>query len=82
MGTATGAALEGADRYPMVAWGSIYIADELSRIGTVTAVSVQGSPTGGTAGDVREKRGLLLCQTSIYLKVIQALYFMKGLAYV
>ena len=82
VGASAGAALEGADRYPMVAWESVYIADEMSRIGTVTAVSVPGSPAGGTAGDVREKGGLLLRQTNVYLKVIQVLYFMKSLAYV
>ena len=82
VGAAAGAALKGADRYPMVAWESIYIADELSRIGTITAVSAPGSPAGGTAGDVREKAGLILRQTGVYFKVIQVLYFMKSLAYV
>ena len=70
VGVAAGAASEGADRYPMVARESVYIADELSRIGTVTAVSVLGSSTGGTAGDVRKKGGLILRQTNVYLKVI------------
>ena len=82
MGVATGTTSEVADGYQMVAWESVYITDELSRIGTVTAVSVPGSSTGGTAGGVREKGGLLLRQTDVYLKVIQVLYFMKGLAYV
>lgn len=76
----TGTASEVADGYQMVAWESVYITDELPRIGTVTAVSVSGSSTGRAAGDVREKGGLLLRQTDVYLKVIQVLYFMKGLA--
>ena len=82
MGVATGAALKGADRYQMIAGGAAAIADELSGIGTVTAVSVPGSPTGGTAGDAREKGGILLREAGIYLKVIQVLYFMKSVAYV
>ena len=82
MGVAAGAALEGTDGYQMVADEAVYIADELSRIGTVTAVSVSGSSTGGTAGDVREQGCILLRQTRVYLKVILMLYFMKSLAYV
>ena len=82
VGATTGAALEGMDGYQMVANRTIYVTDELSGIGTVTAVSVSGSSTGGTAGNVREKGGLLLRQTGVYLKVIQVLYFMKSLAYV
>ena len=82
MGAAAGAALEGRDGYQMVAWGAVYAADELSGIGTVTTVSVPGSSTGGAAWDIRKKGGLLLRQTGVYLKVIQVLYFMKGLAYV
>ena len=82
VGAAAGAALEGMDGYQMVAERAVYVTDKLSRIGTVTAVSVLGCSTGGTAGDVREKGRLLLRQTSVYLNVIQVLYFMKGLAYV
>ena len=82
MGLATGAALKGVDRYQMVAKRAVYVTDELSRIGTVTAVSVPGSPTGGTARGVRKKGGIYLCQAGIYNEVIQVLYFMKGLAYV
>ena len=80
MGVATGAAFKGADGYQMIAGGAAAIADELSGIGTITAVSVLGSPTGGTAGDVRKKRGVHLCQVGIDSEVIQVLYFMKGLA--
>ena len=84
MGVATGAALKGTDGYQMITGGAAAaaVADELSGIGTVTAVSVPGSPTGGTAGGVREKGGILLRQAGIYLKVIQVLYFMKSVAYV
>ena len=82
MGVATGAALKGTDGYQMIAGGAAAVADELSGIGTVTAVFVPGSPTGGTAGGVREKGGILLRQAGIYLKVIQVLYFMKSVAYV
>ena len=60
MGLATGAALKGADRYQMVARDAITVADKLPGIGTVTAVSVPGSSTGGTSGNVREKGGVLL----------------------
>ena len=83
MGVATGAALKGTDGYQMITGGAAAaVADELSGIGTVTAVSVPGSPTGRTAGGVREKGGILLRQAGIYLKVIQVLYFMKSVAYV
>ena len=82
MGVATGAAFKGADGYQMIAGGAASAADELSGIGTVTAVSVPGSPTGGTTGDVREKGGILLRQEDVYLKIIQELYFMKSVAYV
>ena len=82
MGVATGAALKGTDGYQMIAGGAAAVADELSGIGTVTAVSVPGSSTGGTSGGVREKGGLILRQTNVYLIVIQVLYFMKDLAYV
>ena len=82
MGVATGAAFKGADGYQMIAGGAAAVADELSGIGTITAVSVPGSPTGGTTGNVREKGGLLLHQAGIYSEVIQLLYFMKDLAYV
>ena len=82
MGLATGAALKGVDRYQMVAWDAITVADKLSGIGTVTAVSVPGSSTRGTSGNVREKRGVLLHQTSVYLIIIQVPYFMKSIAYV
>ena len=82
MGVAAGAALEGADGYQMVAREAITVADKLPGIGTVTAVSVPGSPAGGTTGDVREKGGILLRQAGVYLKVIQELYFMKSVAYV
>ena len=82
MGVATGAAFKGADGYQMIAGGAAAAADELSGTGTITAVSVPGSPTGGTTGDVREKGGILLCQAGVNLKVTQMLYFMKDLAYV
>ena len=82
MGVAAGAALEGADGYQMIAREAITVADKLSGIGTVTAVSVPGSSTRGTSGNVREKRGVLLHQTSVYLIIIQVLYFMKSSAYV
>ena len=81
MGVATGAALKGADGYQMVAGGAAAAADELSGIGTVTAVSVPGSPTGRAVSDIRKKGGLLLRQEGIYLKVIQMFHLMKGLAY-
>ena len=82
MGVATGAALKGADGYQMIAREAITVADKLPGIGTVTAVSVPGSPAGGTTGGVREKGGILLHQACIYSEVIQMLYFMKDLAYV
>ena len=82
MGVATGAAFKGADGYQMIAGGAAAAADELSGIGTVTAVSVLGGPTGGTVRGVRKKGGIYLCQAGIYNKIIQVLYFMKGLAYV
>ena len=82
VGAAAGAASEGADGYPVITWGAVYIADELSGIGTVTAVSVPGSPTGRAVSDIRKKGGLLLRQAGIYLKVIQMFHLMKSLAYV
>ena len=66
----------------MIAWGAVYIADELSGIGTVTAVSVSGSPTGRAVLDIRKKGGLILRQAGLYLKVIQMFHLMKGRAYV
>lgn len=53
MGAAAGAALKGMDGYQMAAKRTVYAADELSQIETVTAVSVPGSPAGRTAGDVK-----------------------------